>query len=611
MYVVVDIVTGMATISVRIVLASSISPGDVVLSYRRKTDEERVSVTKRCLVDAANRLGGDSGGVFVRSDSGYSGIYLDARALVSGGSQSEPDSNDVTGARSILPLSPHSIKLSPVALLGAILPSILVAASVYAYLISSHRGLDALFPSENASPLVLKITTWGCLIVIVAYEHCWFWTRGIKQWLYGASEVHINVSLIRWCDDEAFAFSKGTHGTSLTDRHDAGCEADTKKGRLLSSAPRGVITVRIESADSRAGIELKEISGQALHSGLSTSRSFVAVKSVSREGDAAKLGVKAGMLLLDYPNKSSVVDRIRIGPYPVILRFSENYCDRDGQHQQQRHQRENFSGEGTTETTSNASDLLLLGTSKSAPPAQELPPHRFITAEKGDIESARKRYTTTLQWRAEMGMDHIITDPHPNFTVIKKNYPHFYHLRGRSNEPCYYEKPPDINLKALRAAGVGMDDLLRHFALTCEFMWTLIEPSESGKSIYIIDLNGMGMRDFAGEVVDFVKKTSAFTAAHYPERSGSIFVINVPSWFSIIWKTVSPWIDPVTVKKIKILGYGEAAITKALEEKIPIENIPPEYGGQSMPLGQSPEETMFREKMQVQTWNRDRHEHED
>ena len=152
-----------------------------------------------------------------------------------------------------------------------------------------------------------------------------------------------------------------------------------------------------------------------------------------------------------------------------------------------------------------------------------------------------------------MGMDHIITDPHPNFTVIKMNYPHFYHLRGRNNEPCYYEKPPEINLKALRAAGVGMDDLLRHFALTCEFMWTLIEPSEDGKSIYIIDLNGMGMRDFAGEVVDFVKETSAFTAAHYPEpaahypeRSGNIFVINVPSWFSIIWKTVSPWIDPVT-----------------------------------------------------------------
>ena len=32
-------------------------------------------------------------------------------------------------------------------------------------------------------------------------------------------------------------------------------------------------------------------------------------------------------------------------------------------------------------------------------------------------------------------------------------------------------------------------------------------------------------------------------------------------------------------------------------ERIPIENIPPEYGGQSMPLGQSPEEDLMRRLM--------------
>ena len=597
----------MATTTVRVVLVPSISPGDVVLAYRRESDEEQVSVTKRCLLDAINSSGRDKR-FFVRSKSGFSGVYLDARALVGGSTfcwnQSAPDNDSTIGVRGILPLSPNSIKLSLLALLGAILPSMLVAASLYAYLISPHSGVDALFPSEHVTPLVLKITTWGCLVVVVAYEHFWFWTRGPKQWLCGSNEVHINVSLIRWCDD--YISSKGKI-------HDDGTKNAVMKRKISSDNPlKGAITVHIESADARAGIELKEIPIRSLQ-GESSSKKLVTVKSVSE--DAAKLGVKAGMLLLDYPNKISVVERIRNGPYPVILRFSEDRCRRDEQKNQRQgqegRQQDLSSWGGTAAATSTGSDLSPQGTSKSAPPAQALPPHRFIAAEKGDIESARKRYAVTLQWRAEMGMDHIITDPHPNFTVIKKNYPHFYHLRGRNNEPCYYEKPPEINLKALRAAGVGMDDLLRHFALTCEFMWSLIEPSEDGKSIYIIDLNGMGMRDFAGEVVDFVKKTSAFTAAHYPERSGNIFVINVPSWFSIIWKTVSPWIDPVTVKKIKILGYGEAAITKALEEKIPIENIPPEYGGQSMPLGQSPEETMFREKMQVQTWNRDRHEHED
>lgn len=124
-------------------------------------------------------------------------------------------------------------------------------------------------------------------------------------------------------------------------------------------------------------------------------------------------------------------------------------------------------------------------------------------------------------------------------------------------------------------------------------MWCNIEPSEDGKSIYIIDLEGMGLRDFAGEVVDFVKKASAFTGAHYPERSGSIFVVNVPSWFSIIWNVVRSMVDEVTKEKITILRVGKAAITKALVEKIPIENIPEEYGGTSGALGSSPEEEKF------------------
>ena len=151
-----------------------------------------------------------------------------------------------------------------------------------------------------------------------------------------------------------------------------------------------------------------------------------------------------------------------------------------------------------------------------------------------------------------------------------------------------------MNLAELRKEGVVLEDLLKHYALCCEYMWTEIEASEEGKSIYVIDLEGMGIRDFAGEVVDFVKKASSFTAAHYPERSGSIYVINVPSWFSVIWNVVKPMVDDVTKKKIKIMRYGQEAITKALMEKIDIENIPPEYGGRSMPLGQSPEEQKFK-----------------
>lgn len=230
---------------------------------------------------------------------------------------------------------------------------------------------------------------------------------------------------------------------------------------------------------------------------------------------------------------------------------------------------------------------------KQAKAAPESIPFRFIRATKGDVAAAKMRWAETCQWRAEMGMDTILSKPHPKLQVIKENYPHYFHLRGKKNECCYYERPAKMNLPALKAAGVQMDELLTHYALCCEFMWTEIEPSEEGKSIYVIDLDGIGFRDFAGEVVDFVKRASAFTGAHYPERSGSIFVINVPSWFNVIWNVVKPMVDDVTKQKITIMKYGMEAITQALAEKIDIENIPPEYGGRSMPLGHSPEEKKF------------------
>jgi len=579
--------------SVRLALPLSGRPNEPILSFKR--GDSVVIVTRTNLFSAASHADSIASGeaedaVFVASTDGSTGIYLRVNSLMklpnSGRYMLPPDSS---GPKGILPLSPHAVKLSLFALLSAILPTCLLASSLYAFFRHDACGMDSVFPSEAVNPLVLKLTCWLCLACVVAYEHLWLWTTGPSRWLYRAGDLDLNVRVLGWRDDYPSISVRKFQGTdsSQSIRKAAHTEGQT-------SIPLSGITVRIESSNSRAGVELKEVTSPNHSSGIVPPKSAVAVKSVSSDGEAALLGVAPGMILLDYPSKASVVERIKSGPYPVILRFvqdSDNIFARSkGVEEKLAHSKRI--------NDRNDSKLLPPLQGLSAPPAQKIPPHRFIAAEKGDIESARQRYSATLQWRSEMGMDHIITDPHPNFTVIKKNYPHYYHLRGLKNEPCYYEKPPDINLKALRAAGVTMDDLLRHFALTCEFMWTLIEPSETGKSIYVIDLRGMGMRDFAGEVVDFVKKTSAFTAAHYPERSGSIFVINVPSWFSIIWKTVSPWIDPVTANKITILGYGEEAITKALQAKISIENIPPEYGGRSMPLGKSPEEAMFREKME-------------
>ncbi|KAL7566840.1 hypothetical protein ACA910_021340 [Epithemia clementina (nom. ined.)] len=241
---------------------------------------------------------------------------------------------------------------------------------------------------------------------------------------------------------------------------------------------------------------------------------------------------------------------------------------------------------------------------RSPPPPQGWvdpppPPHppkqlplRFLRAGKGDVAEGVRRYQSTLAWRRDNGIDTILREPNPYFAIIKRNYPHYYHGRGYHGEPCFYEQPAKTNLQAiLRDGNLQLSHLLRHYIMVTEFQWQyLVGHDDLKQSIYIIDLDGMRFRDFVGDVVDYVKKASALSAEHYPERAGVVFVINVPAWFQMIWRIVKPWIDEATLQKIFILRNKDE-IRRCLQDKIPPHQLPREYGGQSpYPLGYSPEE---------------------
>jgi len=243
--------------------------------------------------------------------------------------------------------------------------------------------------------------------------------------------------------------------------------------------------------------------------------------------------------------------------------------------------------------TDNAATTTTTTTTTSLPKNDKVP-MRFLRAEKGDAEKGKKRYEETLEWRKENKMDEILQAEWRHFDLIKENWPHYFHLKGKKNEPVYYEMPPKMKLAPMRKAGLDIDGLLHHYAIVTEFEWQYIESSEEGKSIYIVDLDGMGFWDFAGEIIVFCRKASKFTQQHYPERAGTIFVINPPTFFQMIFNIMKPMADPVTLEKIKVIS-GKDKVLAALQEKIPLENIPPLYGGTSMPLGESPEEKLFKE----------------
>ena len=84
--------------------------------------------------------------------------------------------------------------------------------------------------------------------------------------------------------------------------------------------PRAITTVILDSAESRIGVELYDVT-----IGSGPRQVYPAVKSVNNpSGVAASRGIQPGMIVLgnykDAPAKS-VVNRIQNGPYPLVLQF--------------------------------------------------------------------------------------------------------------------------------------------------------------------------------------------------------------------------------------------------------------------------------------------------
>jgi hypothetical protein len=99
---------------------------------------------------------------------------------------------------------------------------------------------------------------------------------------------------------------------------------------------------------------------------------------------------------------------------------------------------------------------------------------------------------------------------------------------------------------------------------------TLLETSCS-----IIDAKGVGLSQVPS-VYGYLGKVSAISQNYYPERLGKLYIINAPWGFGGAFSVIKKFLDPVTVKKIHVLGSG---YEKELFDQIPRENLPKQFGG--------------------------------
>lgn len=175
---------------------------------------------------------------------------------------------------------------------------------------------------------------------------------------------------------------------------------------------------------------------------------------------------------------------------------------------------------------------------------------RYIRAVGGrDARKAAKRLKLTLEWYQQENIESLVCPVCPK---VKSS--HYMHCA--CFDKC--DRPTIYSCLEL-ATNKDIEDNRKHMVATFETAILLMGENVSQWN-WILDFHGFGIRDCDPRLA---KVFLNLAADHYPERLGHIFVIDAPTLFSGLFKTIRPLIDPKTAKKILFLKLNdEEAIYK-------------------------------------------------
>lgn len=78
------------------------------------------------------------------------------------------------------------------------------------------------------------------------------------------------------------------------------------------------------------------------------------------------------------------------------------------------------------------------------------------------------------------------------------------------------------------------------------------------------------------------RETLSILQNHYPERLHTAQLYHAPSFFSFFWKTISPFVDPVTRTKINFIEKNQAG-ADALAKTFDMSKLEADFGGSGSP----------------------------
>lgn len=215
---------------------------------------------------------------------------------------------------------------------------------------------------------------------------------------------------------------------------------------------------------------------------------------------------------------------------------------------------------------------------------------RFLKARKFDLEKTKTMWRDMLRWRKEFGADTMEQDfVFGELEEVKQCYPHGYHGVDRDGRPVYIERIGKVNPQKLSEV-TSLDRFLKYHVMEFDRTINRKFPACSiaakkhiNSTTTILDVTGVGMKNFSKSARDLVLGIQKIDANNYPETLHRLYIINAGAGFKMLWNTIKGFLDPFTASKIHVLGNKYHS---KLLELIDPSDLPEFFGGTCVCPGQ-------------------------
>ncbi|SNX86444.1 related to PDR16 - protein involved in lipid biosynthesis and multidrug resistance / PHO13 -4-nitrophenylphosphatase [Melanopsichium pennsylvanicum] len=163
---------------------------------------------------------------------------------------------------------------------------------------------------------------------------------------------------------------------------------------------------------------------------------------------------------------------------------------------------------------------------------------RYLRAAKGDLESAKKRIKSTLDWRRNFRPDIIAPGSVSHEAKTGKQVISGFDNEGR---PLIYLRPARENTSP-------SNDQVRYLVWTLE---RAIDFMPEGVENYAIIIDYKGATSQSNPSLSTARAVANILQNHYVERLGRALVVNVPWFINAFFTAITPFLDPVTKDKTR------------------------------------------------------------